>query len=173
MFFDRDGTLNAHVPRDGRRSSPRGTGEWRPLPGGAEAIASLREAGAHIAVVTNQPDLARGLLSWDVLDDLHGQLAGVDAAYTCPHTAAQRCRCRKPSSYWLRRAARELSVSLADSYLVGDRPTDAQAGLNAGLTAVLLVHSARTSGIPGLLYAPDLTSAAAAILRHRSHPQHH
>jgi D-glycero-D-manno-heptose 1,7-bisphosphate phosphatase len=169
VFFDRDGTLNAHVPRAGRRSSPRNPREWRALPGVQECFARLRAAGAMIAVVTNQPDLGRALVDRAALDDLHRRLGDLDGVYVCPHPSEHRCRCRKPSSLLLHRAARDLGVSLADSFLVGDRPTDAQAALNAGLAAVLLAPGPAPSRIPGLHYAPNLPAASAAVLRHRRH----
>ena len=170
VFFDRDGTLNAHVRRDGRRSSPRSEQEWLLRPGARDALNRLHGAGATLAVVTNQPDLARGRLSRGALDGLHHRLAaGVPLAafYVCGHTREQRCRCRKPSSDLLHRAAVHLGVDLGQSYLVGDRPTDAQAAMNAGLVAVLLSPVRGESQIPGLQYVPGLAAAAAAILRHR------
>ncbi|MEU3860078.1 HAD-IIIA family hydrolase [Streptomyces sp. NPDC028722] len=169
-FFDRDGTLNAHVLRGGRRGSARHPREWTALPGVAECFARLRAAGAVIGVITNQPDLSRGLLDLGTLHDLHRRLGPLETVRVCPHTAEQRCRCRKPSSALLREAAADLSVDLSDSYFVGDRPTDAQAGLNAGCTAVLLVPggTVRRSLIPGLHYAAGLPQAATAVLRHRS-----
>ncbi|WP_181140307.1 HAD-IIIA family hydrolase [Streptomyces sp. Ru62] len=169
VFFDRDGTLNAHVRRGGRRTSARHEQEWTALPGVQECFGRLRAADALIGVVTNQPDLSRGLLDPATLDRLHRRLGRLDGVWVCPHTARQRCRCRKPSSVLLRRAAARLSVDLAGSYFVGDRPTDAQAALNAGCTAVLLTPRvpARPSLIAGLHYAPDLWEAASTVLHLR------
>ncbi|MFG2133843.1 D-glycero-alpha-D-manno-heptose-1,7-bisphosphate 7-phosphatase [Streptomyces sp. NPDC048751] len=174
VFFDRDGTLNDHVERDGRRSSPRSPEEWIPRPDASAALGRLRAAGGRLVVITNQPDLSRGLLDPRALDGLHRALAaeaGVDDVFVCPHRAADSCACRKPSSHWLYRAARRHRLDLHLSYLVGDRPTDAQAGLNAGTRAVLLTTIRRTSNVPGLHYAPDLSAAATEILRHRAGSQ--
>jgi D-glycero-D-manno-heptose 1,7-bisphosphate phosphatase len=134
----------------------------------ARALARLRQAGARLAVVTNQPDVSRGLVSRTTLTALHRSLDHLDAVYLCPHTAQDQCQCRKPSSHWLRVAARHLAISLPHSYFVGDRPTDAQTGLNAGLIAVLVVPRPRPSAIASVLYKPDLDSAATAILAHRA-----
>lgn len=176
MFLDRDGTLNAHVLRVGRRSSPRGLQEWTLLPETSIALARLRAAGARLVVVTNQPDLSRGLIRRDALDGLHQRLAAqvhLDAVLVCPHQASERCRCRKPSSYWLHHAARHLQVDLGASYFIGDRATDAQTGLNAGLRVVLLTAGRGVSDIPGLRYANGLSAAATEILRDRGQIRHH
>lgn len=169
VLFDRDGTLNAHVWRAGRRSSARDEHEWTDLPGVQESFGRLRAAGALIGVVTNQPDLSRGLLDPAALRRMHRRLGEVDGVYICPHTTSHRCPCRKPATGLLHQAARHLAVDLRHSYLVGDRPTDAQAGLTAGCTAVLLTPRTPVprSGIPGLHYANDLAGATGAVLAHR------
>jgi D-glycero-D-manno-heptose 1,7-bisphosphate phosphatase len=63
VFLDRDGVLNRVVMRAGRPASPRSLDELTMEPGAARAAAQLREAGFLVFVVTNQPDLARGLLA--------------------------------------------------------------------------------------------------------------
>lgn len=168
VLFDRDGTLNAHVTRSGRRTSARHEHEWTALPGIQECFGLLREAGALIGLVTNQPDLSRGLFDRAALDRMHHRLGPLDGVYVCPHTAARRCSCRKPAGGLLRDAARHLSLDLGDSYMVGDRPTDAQAALNVGCTAILLTscNPPRPSLVPGVLYAKDLVGAADLVLRH-------
>ncbi|WP_158771510.1 D-glycero-alpha-D-manno-heptose-1,7-bisphosphate 7-phosphatase [Streptomyces sp. NRRL S-340] len=175
VFFDRDGTLNAHVWRAGRRTSARHEQEWTALPGIQECFGRLRAAGALIGLVTNQPDLSRGLSDRTALDRMHHRLGPLDGVFVCPHTACRRCACRKPAGGLLRQAAEELSVDLSDSYMVGDRPTDAQAGIGAGCTAVLLTPRVppRPSLIPGLHYATDLVDAAGTVLRHHRTADRH
>lgn len=168
VFLDRDGTLNRHVPREGRRGSPRTVREWRWEPGAPASLRALRRAGARLVVVTNQPDLARGLLRPSDLAALHALLPDVTAVYVCPHTAADRCRCRKPSSHWLREAARRHGIRLADSYLIGDRPSDAQCALNAGVRAVIVAGENAPGAADGLDYAADLPAAVRTVLRHRA-----
>jgi len=170
VFLDRDGTLNRHVIRDGRRGSPWRLDDLSLVEDAVSAAARLRRAGARLFVVTNQPDVERGFLRRDELNKMHALLAdvlGVSAAYVCPHTAERRCRCRKPASRLLHLAADDFAVRLPESFVVGDRATDAQAGLNAGLTAVLLTTSARPSTVPAMSYATTLTSAVTLILRKR------
>ncbi|MFB7496508.1 D-glycero-alpha-D-manno-heptose-1,7-bisphosphate 7-phosphatase [Streptomyces sp. NPDC056161] len=169
VFLDRDGTLNSHVTRDGRRGSPRTAQEWRWEPGAPTCLRALHQAGAHLVVVTNQPDLARGLLDHRALSALHALLPDMAAVYVCPHTAADRCRCRKPSSHWLRQAAARQGIHLKDSFLIGDRPTDAQCALNAGARAVLITGRNTDSTADGLDYATDLPAAVRTVLRHRAH----
>jgi D-glycero-D-manno-heptose 1,7-bisphosphate phosphatase len=146
VFLDRDGVLvpDVHLP-----TRP----EQLPLlPGVPRALAALADAGFTLVVVTNQPVVARGLLSEDELAGLHDELAarirassGVEVAgfYVCPHhpradLPAYRlaCTCRKPQPGLLVRAARELDVAPAQSFMVGDRPSDVAAGRRAGCRTI-------------------------------------
>ena len=174
VFFDRDGTLNEHIQRDGRRSSPRSAAELVLAEDAIPALSCLHAAGACLLVVTNQPDLARGLLRSEPLDELHRQLCrqlGISGVYVCPHAAQRGCECRKPASGLLRRAAAEHGVRLTDCYLVGDRATDAQAAVNAGVTAVLLGRHTSAGAMPHVQHAAGLTAAAWLILADRARLQ--
>ena len=172
VFFDRDGTLNAHVARDHRRSSPWRIDEFALLPDAVVAAAALRDAGARMFVVTNQPDLQRGLLDPCDLDSMHCQLREIlvlDHVYVCPHVAALRCACRKPAGTLFRRAVEEFGIDLSHSWMLGDRATDAQAALSAGLRAVIItpVQRATESTVPELSYATSLMSGVREVLRAR------
>ncbi|WP_341855834.1 HAD-IIIA family hydrolase [Brachybacterium sp. GPGPB12] len=172
MFFDRDGTLNAHVVRDDRRSSPWRVDEFTLVPDAVVAAAALRAAGARLFVVTNQPDVHRGLLDPCDLDSMHRQLREIlvlDHVYVCPHVAALRCGCRKPAGALFRRAVEEFEIDLSRSWMFGDRATDAQAALSAGLRAVVItpVQRAAESTAPDLFYATSLTSGVREVLRAR------
>ncbi len=170
VFFDRDGTLNEHVHRAGRRSSPRCAAELVLVKDAVAALSSLRAAGARLLVITNQPDLARGLLRPDQLAEMHRQLCqrlGISGVYVCPHLPRDGCECRKPASGLLHQAAAAHGLRLSDCYLVGDRVTDAQAAVNAGATAVLL--GGHTSGDwPHVWHGAGLAAAAGLILADRA-----
>jgi D-glycero-D-manno-heptose 1,7-bisphosphate phosphatase len=141
VFLDRDGVLNEVVTRQGRVESPRVLGEFRIVPEAPESVARLREAGFRIFIVTNQPDLQRGLLPSSeleaMLDLLHGRL-GYDEAAVCPHDDAAGCECRKPKPGMLLRLADEWNVDRGRSYMVGDTWRDVEAGRAAGCRTVLL-----------------------------------
>lgn len=146
VFLDRDGVLVRDVHLATRPE------QLELLPGVPGALATLTGAGFRLVVVTNQTVVARGLLSEDGLARLHDELAarirarsGVELAgfYVCPHhpradLPAYRlaCSCRKPGPGLVERAARELDLVLAESFLVGDRPSDVAAGRRAGCRTV-------------------------------------
>jgi D-glycero-D-manno-heptose 1,7-bisphosphate phosphatase len=85
--------------------------------------------------VTNQPDVARGTSSRDLVDGIHERLKStldLDAIFTCFHDDADACDCRKPKPGLLYRAAKDLGIDLPSSFMVGDRWRDVEAGKRAG-----------------------------------------
>jgi D-glycero-D-manno-heptose 1,7-bisphosphate phosphatase len=141
VFLDRDGVLIRSIIRDGRPYPPASAQEMEILPGAAEALATLRKAGFLLIMVTNQPDVARGTLRLETVDDMNGRLAGelaLDGLYVCPHDDRDGCDCRKPAPGMLLRGAREFGLDLATSFMVGDRWRDIEAGRRAGCATVLI-----------------------------------
>lgn len=149
-FLDRDGVINldkAYVHR------------WEDfafVPGAIEAMRRLKAAGHVLVVVTNQSGLARGLytqaqyeaLTERMCAELGGFGAAPDAVYHCPHhpsgavaALAVDCGCRKPAPGLILRAARELNLSLPDSLMVGDKPSDIEAARAAGVGRAFQVSS--------------------------------
>jgi len=130
VFLDRDGVLNAATLLDGRPYPPTSAAEVTILPGVPTALAALRDAGYAIVVVTNQPDVARGTRTRAGIEAIHARLRAelpVDAIYCCFHDDGDECACRKPRPGMLLEAARELSLDLAASFMVGDRWRDTEA----------------------------------------------
>jgi D-glycero-D-manno-heptose 1,7-bisphosphate phosphatase len=141
VFLDRDGVLNEAVVRDGLPFPPRSSDELVVFPGVAEACQGLREHGYVLVVVTNQPDVARGLQSASgvaAINALLRQSINVDAVYVCHHDNDDGCRCRKPKPGMLRAAARDLNLDLNQSFMVGDRWSDIAAGQGAGCRTVYI-----------------------------------
>jgi histidinol-phosphate phosphatase family protein len=140
VFVDRDGTLVEDV---GYCCRPE---DLRLLPGAAPAVALLNRAGLPVVVVTNQSAVARGYLSPQGLDAIHARLrevlaaggAHLDAIYVCPHHPRDGCPCRKPKPGLLHRAAADLGLDLARSYVVGDRAADVEVARAVGAAAVLV-----------------------------------
>ncbi len=146
VFLDRDGVL---VEDRGALTS---TDHIRVLPGAASALRALHDAGWALVVVTNQPAVARGLLStsevWSLQHAIERELhdAGapaLDGFYFCPHhpranLAAYRksCDCRKPSAGMISEACQALGLDPSASVMVGDRPSDIAAGARAGCRTV-------------------------------------
>jgi D-glycero-D-manno-heptose 1,7-bisphosphate phosphatase len=146
VFLDRDGVLieDVNLLTDPERI--------RVLPGVADALVALKDAGFLLLVVSNQTVVARGLANEDQVAALQRAVEqrlraagapGLDGFYFCPHhpratLAAYRrdCQCRKPRPGLLLQAAGEHRIDLAASYMVGDRPTDLLAGAQAGCRTV-------------------------------------
>ncbi len=141
VFLDRDGVINRAVVRDGKPFPPDSLKELEILPGVAEALADLRAAGFVNVIVTNQPDVATGKQSREVVEAMHGFLLSalpIDAVKVCYHTDPDNCACRKPKPGMLLEAARELSIDLDASFMVGDRWRDVGAGQAAGCKCFFL-----------------------------------
>jgi D-glycero-D-manno-heptose 1,7-bisphosphate phosphatase len=143
VFLDRDGVLNVATIRDGRPHPPTSAAEVAILPGVPEALAALRDAGYAIVVVTNQPDVARGTRTRASIEAIHARLRAelpVDAIYCCFHDDGDECACRKPRPGLLLEAARQLSLDLAASFMVGDRWRDTEAGAAVGCRTAFVDH---------------------------------
>ncbi len=175
-FIDRDGVINAEL---GHVGCP---GDFHLLP---RAIDGLRRLSAHgfvLVVVTNQAGIAKGLYGEEDYQRvtgymralLSGQGVQLQAVYHCPHHPlgivdryATSCDCRKPAPGMLQRAAADMRLDLARSVLVGDKVSDVQAGLAAGLRLNVLVRSGHELPEDALRYADhccgDLEEAAAWI----------
>jgi D-glycero-D-manno-heptose 1,7-bisphosphate phosphatase len=146
VFADRDGTLNVDVGYLARAS------ELRLLPGVAAALRRLNEAGIPLVVVTNQSGVARGLIDPHFAEQGYRNLAElvardgarIDGYYFCPHHPEGEgpygivCRCRKPASGMLERAAGELNLRLEGSFMIGDKLSDVQTGAGLGIVPLLV-----------------------------------
>jgi D-glycero-D-manno-heptose 1,7-bisphosphate phosphatase len=147
VFLDRDGTINEEVNYLSRPD------QLRLIAGAAEAIKQLKQAGLKAVIVTNQAGIARGYFSVPALLQIHqvlekmlgAQDAHIDAIYYCPHHPTAGigvykidCNCRKPKPGLLEKAARELNIDLRQSFVVGDKPADLQAGEAVGCRTILV-----------------------------------
>ena len=168
VFLDRDGVLIRAPVVDGLPRSIRSVEELELEHGAAESCTALRAAGYLLIVVTNQPDVARGLLSRETVDAMHTRLAELlplDDIRICPHDEADGCECRKPKPGMLVEAALEHGIALEQSFMVGDRRNDVEAGRAAGCTCVFLdrKYSERMPDRPDVVVR-DLGEAVAWIL---------
>jgi D-glycero-D-manno-heptose 1,7-bisphosphate phosphatase len=176
VFLDRDGVLNEVVGDGARARSPRGAGDLALTDGAKVATRRLAALGYRLIVVTNQPDVARGLMTAEVAEALTRstmEQLQLDDAYVCPHDGPDRCSCRKPGPGMLLAARRDWAIDLGSSWLIGDRWVDIGAARAAGVRSVLLEspYSWDPSGgvepPPGLqptIVVPDLITAVNAIV---------
>jgi D-glycero-D-manno-heptose 1,7-bisphosphate phosphatase len=148
VFLDRDGTLTEEV---GYVNHPS---RLRLLPRTAEALRCLNRGGVPAVMVTNQSGVARGYFSEEVLaavnavlvDQLEHEGAVLDGVYVCPHHPVEGtppfradCDCRKPKPGLLHRAAADLDLDLARSWMIGDKPSDVLVGQRVGAQTVLVL----------------------------------
>ena len=174
VFLDRDGVVVRSVVRDGKPYAVRRLEDLRLLPGAGGSIASLKKAGFLVIVVTNQPDIANGLISPEIVDEMHARLRTkltIDDVRMCPHNSASGCDCRKPKPGMLLQAAADHNVNLGKSYMVGDRISDVLAGASAGCQSIFIDrHYAETKGqaIGTDMIERSLPSATRLILSHLS-----
>lgn len=170
VLLDRDGTINAHA---GLVIKPE---QLVLLPDAAKAIKLLNDHNILVAIVTNQPIVARNLCTEDeaeainqyLINMLAKQGAKVDAAYFCPHHPESThpeasnsyridCNCRKPKTGMLVQAAKHFKISPLNCFMVGDSTRDILAGKNFGCkTIILQTGEAGKDGTYSVL--PDYTS---------------
>lgn len=151
VFLDRDGTINKYV------GFLQNIDDFELIEGVAEAIRKINESGYLAIVVTNQPVIARGEVSFVELEEIHNKMEtllgkeGVylDAIYYCPHHPHKGydgerpelkidCDCRKPKPGMLLKAAEDFNIDLSQSWMIGDGENDIKAGINAGCKTVLI-----------------------------------
>ena len=139
VFLDRDGVLTRAIMRDGKPFPPAASADLQLAPDAKEAMARLKTEGFLLLVVTNQPDVARGLQRAEVVEEMHRSLKSqlpLDDIFVCLHDDADQCDCRKPLPGLLLRAAQRYNVDPGCSYMIGDRWRDVDAGANAGLKTI-------------------------------------
>ena len=166
VFLDRDGTIN--VEKDYLYKIEA----FEFIPGAQEAIKRLKEAGFVVIVVSNQSGVSRGYFDEDAVNRLHQHIqseltaygTSIDAFYFCPHHPDKGlgdykvdCNCRKGKPGMLLQAAREHDIDLQNSFMVGDKLADIEAGERAGCKSILV--------LTGYGEATALTPEAASVVK--------
>lgn len=172
FFLDRDGVINAVVTREGQLTSPRRDEEFHILPSVPEAIVQMRSAGFLVIVVTNQPEISRGLVQRETVNRFHSRMRSelaIDDIEVCYHDTEDRCSCRKPEPGLLVASAKRWNIGLSQSFLVGDREKDIEAGRRAGCTT-MLIHAPynQAAAAPDFL-VESLDHALKIALQHTCH----
>ncbi len=172
IFLDRDGTINAGIPKYERVDS---VDKVEILPNSVAGLSKLAELDYMIFFVTNQAGLAEGLISQSDFDAINNEVLKqtaqsgitVTKTYVCPHGDGSTCDCRKPKPGLLLQAAAEYDIDLSASWMIGDRLTDIHTGINAG-TKTVLVQTGSILEAPEATYvAADLFEAAEYIASHQ------
>jgi D-glycero-D-manno-heptose 1,7-bisphosphate phosphatase len=171
VFLDRDGTLVDDPPPGNLHEA----GRVRLLPGVADAVRRLNEAGWLVVTVSNQSGIARGIhdaAAYAAVQRRLAQLlaphgAHLDAAYYCPHhpQVTGPCACRKPGVRLFREAQTALSIDFTRSFWVGDRLSDVEPARTLGGRAILVAtgHGAAHRAQARALGIPVVSDLAAAV----------
>lgn len=154
IFLDRDGTINKYV------GFLRNIDDFELIDGVSEAIKKINQSGYLAIVVTNQPVIARGEVTWEELHEIHRKMetllgkdgAYIDGIYICPHHPDKGfegerpeykfdCDCRKPKPGLLLQAAKDFNIELSQSIMIGDSENDVKAGKNSGCKETYILSS--------------------------------
>jgi D-glycero-D-manno-heptose 1,7-bisphosphate phosphatase len=138
IFVDRDGTLIEEVNFLSRVE------DLKIFPFTAEAVRRLKARGSLIIVVTNQSGIGREIYSEDDMHSIHDAIqlsldGAIDGFYFCPHLPDAGCDCRKPGLGMLKQAAKDFNIDLENSWIVGDKALDVHTGVNAGISAAMVM----------------------------------
>ncbi len=144
IFLDRDGTVTVGVPTYDRVDS---LDKVKLLPKSIEALKIISSLDYLVFFVTNQAGIAEGLIDWPEFNRINNKTislispSGIKIAktYVCPHSDQDNCDCRKPKPKLLIDAAKDYDLDLANSWMIGDRPSDVMAGVNAGVNTILVL----------------------------------
>ncbi|NTU56744.1 MAG: HAD family hydrolase [Anaerolineales bacterium] len=176
IFLDRDGVLI-----ENRAEYVRDWSQVSIYPEAIRALSNSKLKNHKIVIVTNQSAVGRGIISLETAEEINDRLvhlirdqgSRVDGVYLCPHGPDDGCDCRKPRPGLLLRAARELSLDLKRSWMIGDAWSDVQAGQSAGVQGTILLKTGRgadqlslprPADIGEFLVCEDLPQALKIIL---------
>ena len=180
IILDRDGVINVDSAQFIKTPA-----EWKPIPGSIEAIARLNQAGYRVVVATNQSGIGRGLFDMGTLCAINDKMVEmvfrqggrIDAVFFCPHTADDKCHCRKPETGMFEDIASRFKVGLEGVPTIGDSLRDLQAGVKVGCRPILVLtgkgqktHDA--GGLPeGTRVFADLAEAVRQLVSEPAAPR--
>jgi D-glycero-D-manno-heptose 1,7-bisphosphate phosphatase len=141
VFLDRDGVLTVSIVREGKGYAPLTLEQFRFYPGVADCVSRIQELGFIPILVSNQPDVANGTLPIHVLEQMNQKILdelNISEINNCIHNDEDQCLCRKPKPGMLINSALKLGVSLQESWMIGDRDGDINAGIAAGCKTIFI-----------------------------------
>ena len=139
VFVDRDGVINQE-----RSDYVKSISELEIYPNVAKNIKLLKDAGFLVIVITNQSAVNRGIITHEIVNQIHDSIQDhlkkygtfLDGFYYCPHTPNENCNCRKPKPGLLQQAILELNIDLNSSWMIGDSDSDIEAADSVGCKAI-------------------------------------
>jgi D-glycero-D-manno-heptose 1,7-bisphosphate phosphatase len=182
IFLDRDGVLI-----ENRSDYIRDWSQVKIIPEAIQALSFPPIKNYKVVIVTNQSAVGRGFMLLKVADQINQRLIDlihdhggrIDGIYMCPHKPENDCSCRKPLPGLLLQAAKDLSLDLEHSWMIGDAWSDVQAGQAAGVRGTILLKTgrgpeqllqARVEKVTGNLVFDNLPLAFEAIFSSDNYP---
>lgn len=144
VFFDRDGVILKAIVMDGKPRPAHSIAEYKALsgiiPGAKETVEAVKAAGFLAILVSNQPDIAYGVISKEEWQWIQDQTKDIhfDDVFICFHRRDDNCDCMKPKPGKLLEAAKKWDIDLSQSFMVGDTGSDVMAAKSAGCKSILL-----------------------------------
>lgn len=170
IFLDRDGVINHAIVRNGKPYPPARLDEFEILQGAIISLSRLAEAGYVLIGITNQPDVARGIQSREMVESFNALIQSklpVREIFVCYHDSMDNCECRKPKPGLILQAANKYNLDLSSSWMVGDRWKDVVAGQTLGLKTIFVDYhySEVYEGVPADFLVEDVSCLAEIILK--------
>jgi D-glycero-D-manno-heptose 1,7-bisphosphate phosphatase len=170
VFLDRDGIMNRAILREGRPYPPARLENVEILSGSLISLPRLAASGYILIGITNQPDVARGLQSCDMVNSINTLIQSklpVREIFVCYHDDIDNCTCRKPKPGLILQAAEKYDIDLTQSWIVGDRWKDIAAGQAVGLKTIFVdyQYAELYEGIPANFTVKDTAMVATVILK--------
>ena len=143
LFIDRDGVINVE------KNYLYKIEDFEFLDGVFEKLKEFYDCGYYIFIITNQSGINRGYYTKDdflkltkwMEDEFLKQKIKITKVYYCPHTPSDNCSCRKPNIGMIKQACNKFDIDIQNSILIGDKNSDIQAGINAGIKTTILVKT--------------------------------
>lgn len=141
IFLDRDGIINRAIIRDGKPYPPSRLDELEIIPGSVPSLSRLADFGYVLIGVTNQPDVARGTQSREIVESFNSMIRTklpVREIFVCYHDDSDNCNCRKPRPGLILQAMEKYGLDISRSWMIGDRWKDIAAGQAVGLKTIFV-----------------------------------
>ncbi len=168
VFFDRDGVVLKAIVMDGKPRPPHSIAEYKALsgitPGAKEAVEKVKAAGFLAILISNQPDMAYGVISKEEWQWVQDQIKDIpfDDVFICFHRRDDNCDCMKPKPGKLFEAAKKWDIDLTQSFLVGDTKDDVTAAQAAHCKSILL-ETAYNVSVTSDIRIRSLTELPSAV----------
>lgn len=170
VFLDRDGTINAGIPKYERVDS---IDKVEILPNVIEGLRKLAALDYKFFFITNQAGISEGLISLDDFNEINNEVLrqissstiNISETFLCPHGEKDDCDCRKPKPKLLLDASVKYGLDLSNSWMIGDRLTDIATGVNAGTKTILVQTGSAFEAPEATFVAKNLEEAANYIAK--------